>query len=290
MKFPFLGFGVGLRTRHYSHVIKDRPEIDWFEVISENYMVSGGRPLFVLREVLKHYPVVMHGVSLSLGSADPLNFDYLKKLKNLAEWVQPAWISDHLCWTGIGGKNSHDLRPLPYTEECLAHLASKIKQVQDFLERPLVIENVSSYLEYTHSTMTEWDFLSALTREADCYLLADINNIYVSAKNHRFDPATYLEALPKNRVVQFHLAGHSDKGTHLLDTHDHPVKKEVWDLYAKALKLFGPVSTLIEWDEHIPPFEGLMDEVEKAKKKFLGVYEQPFAKNRGTPLELHHRA
>ncbi|MBI2339171.1 MAG: DUF692 domain-containing protein, partial [Deltaproteobacteria bacterium] len=186
-------------------------------------MASGGRPLYVLDKVRERYPMVMHGVSMSLGSADPLNPDYLKKLKNLADRIRPAWISDHLCWTGVHGKNAHDLLPLPYTGECLKHLTNKIRQVQDFLEQPLVIENVSSYLEYSHSTFTEWDFLADLARESGCYLLVDINNIYVSAKNHGFDPMTYLRAIPKDRAVQFHLAGHSRKKTHLLDTHDHPV-------------------------------------------------------------------
>ncbi|MBI1909394.1 MAG: DUF692 domain-containing protein [Deltaproteobacteria bacterium] len=291
---PFLGFGVGLRTKHYGYILKNEPPIDWFEVISENYMVPGGRPLFVLDQIKERYPVVMHGVSLSIGSTDPLNKVYLKNLKSLAERVQPQWISDHLCWTGTGGHNAHDLLPLPYNEEALDHVVRRVKMVQDFLERPLLLENVSSYLQFTHSTMTEWEFLSSVAREADCFILLDINNIYVSAVNHSFDPQEYLHAVPVDRVKQYHLAGHSDKGTHLLDTHDHPIKPEVWGLYKQAIRRFGPVSTLVEWDDHIPPFPKLFEVAKKAKKMYLTFNEAPARTisqdDTATPLEIHQSA
>lgn len=268
MPFPFLGFGAGLRRNHFSYILEEKPKVDWFEAISENFMVAGGRPLFVLDRMRENYPVVLHGVSLSIGSADPLNRDYLKKLKTLIARVQPAWVSDHLCWTGVGGRNLHDLLPLPYTEEVVAHVSRRVRDVQDFLGRQILLENVSSYMEYTHSTMTEWEFLCAVCEKADCFVLLDINNIYVSSVNHNFKAMDYLTAVPRERVKQFHLAGHQDKKTHLLDTHDHPVKKDVWELYAEALRRFGPISTLIEWDDKIPPFPRLMEEVEKAKILF----------------------
>src|SRR5579863_716908 len=255
--FPFLGFGVGLRRPHYGHILDRHPPMDWFEVISENFMVDGGRPLQVLAGVRERYPIVMHGVSLSIGSTDPLNRNYLDTLAALARRFQPAWISDHLCWTGVGGRNLHDLLPLPYTEESLMHVARRIREVQDILERPILIENVSSYMAYTHSTLTEWDFLAAVADQADCGILLDINNIFVNAFNHRFDARGYIDAMPVERVVQFHLAGHADHGTYLLDTHDHPVRPEVWDLYEYAVRRLGAVSTLIEWDDNIPAFEVL---------------------------------
>lgn len=229
-------------------------------------MVPGGRPLFILDQIREHYPVVMHGVSLSIGSTDPLNKNYLKQLKSLAGRVKPAWISDHLCWTGVGGHNVHDLLPLPYTEKVIRHVASRIRQVQDFLGRQILLENVSSYLELSQSTLTEWEFLKAVCEEADCKILLDVNNIYVSACNHGFDPVTYLNAIPRGRVGQFHLAGHSNKKTHLLDTHDHPVKEAVWELYSLAVKRFGRISTLIEWDEKIPSFLRVRQEALKAGK------------------------
>ncbi len=282
MKFPFLGFGVGLRTKHYPFILKQWPRMDWFEVISENYMVDGGRPLHILEKIRERYPVVMHGVSLSIGSADPINREYLRKLKTLADRVNPAWISDHLCWTSVGGRNLHDLLPLPYTEEVIRHVVKRIKEVQDFLGRPFVLENVSSYMSFTDSVMTEWEFLKTIVIEADCKILLDINNIYVSSVNHSFDPEEYLGAIPQDRVVQFHLAGHSHKGKYLLDTHDHPIIPKVWDLYEKALKRFGPISTLIEWDDHIPTFPKLQEAVKKAKI----IYE----KNAEAPLEAHYGA
>jgi uncharacterized protein (UPF0276 family) len=248
--------------------------MDWFEVISENFMVAGGRPLEVLERVREHYPVVLHGVSLSIGSTDPLNREYLKQLSSLAERFQPAWISDHLCWTGVGGHNLHDLLPLPYTEEALRHVVRRIRIVQEILARPILIENVSSYMEFTSSTLTEWEFLAAVAEEADCGILLDINNIYVSAFNHRFDPLTYIDAVPIERVVQFHMAGHSDHGTYLLDTHDHPVREEVWSLYEYAVRRFGEVSTLIEWDDNIPEFPELAATVEEARRRSATVVNE----------------
>ena len=264
--FPRLGCGLGLRREHYGHVLEHWPELDWFEIISENFMVPGGRPLWVLDQVLERYPVVMHGVSMSIGSTDPLNLDYLRQLKALAERVRPRWVSDHLCWTGVGGKNAHDLLPLPYTEETIAHVAQRVRAVQDVLERPILLENVSSYLAYRDSEHSEWDCLAEIARRADCYILLDVNNVYVSAFNHGFDAREYLWAIPVERVVQFHLAGHTDKGSHLLDTHDHPIIDPVWRLYEEAVRRFGPLSTLVERDDRIPEFPELAAEVETARK------------------------
>ena len=264
-RFPFLGHGVGLRRPHYGHVLENTPAMDWFEVISENFMVPGGRPRHVLERVRADYPVVLHGVSLSLGSSDPLNLDYVRALAELVRWVEPPWVSDHLCWTGVLGYNTHDLLPLPYTEEAIGHVADRIARVQDTLGRQMLIENVSSYLTYTHSTMTEWEFLSAVADRADCGIFLDVNNIYVSATNHGFAPADYLAGVPPDRVAQFHLAGFSDRTTFLHDTHDHPVADPVWDLYAQAVHRFGPLSTLIEWDDHIPTFERLSAEADRAR-------------------------
>jgi uncharacterized protein (UPF0276 family) len=254
MEFPFLGFGVGLRTKHYNEILDNEPAVDWFEVISENFMVAGGRPLHILEKVRARYPIALHGVSLSIGSSDPLNLDYLRQLKELARRFEPAWISDHLCWTGVGGRNAHDLLPLPYTPEVLAHVVERVRRVQDVLGRRILLENVSTYLEFQHSVMPEWEFLSQVAVQADCGILLDVNNIFVSAFNHGFSAEEYLHAVPIERVQQFHLAGHSDKGTFLHDTHDHPVADAVWDLYAHAVRRFGCVSTLIEWDDQIPPF------------------------------------
>jgi uncharacterized protein (UPF0276 family) len=263
--FPFLGFGIGLRRDHYLHILEAHPQVDWFEILSENFMVSGGRPLEVLDGVRARYPLVMHGVSMSIGSTDPVRRDYLRELKALAHRIEPAWISDHLCWTGVGGRNLHDLLPLPYTPEVVPHVAARIREVQDFLERPMLIENVSSYMAFADSSITEWDFLAEIAERADCGILLDINNIFVSAFNHRFDARTYIDAIPVERVIQFHLAGHSDYGTYLLDTHDHPVRDEVWDLYAHAVRRFGAVSALIEWDDNIPEFDVLMETAAKAR-------------------------
>jgi len=263
--FPFLGFGVGLRRPHYAHIIDARPRIDWFEVISENFMVPGGRPLQVLEVVRANYPIVLHGVSLSIGSTDPLNRGYLRELRDLARRFEPAWISDHLCWTGVGGRNLHDLLPLPYTGETVRHVAARIREVQDLLGRRILIENVSSYLQFTDSNLTEWQFLAAVADEADCAILLDVNNIFVSAFNHGFDAHTYIDSVPVGRVAQFHLAGHSDHGTHLLDTHDHPIRGEVWALYERAVRRFGNVAALIEWDDNIPEFDVLAAAADRAR-------------------------
>lgn len=261
-----LGFGLGLRTEHFDHVLTTQPEVDWFEVLSENYMVAGGKPRYYLKEIGERYPLVMHGVSMSIGSTDPLNMDYLKALKQLANDVQPQWISDHICWTSVHGVNSHDLLPLPYTEETIKHVAERIKIVQDVLGRRILMENVSSYLSYQDSTMDEWEFVSAVAEASDCLILLDINNIYVSARNHNFNPLDYLAKIPPKRVQQFHLAGHSDYGDYVIDTHDNDVPPSVWDLYRQALLRFGSVSTMIERDANIPAFPALLDELNIAKK------------------------
>ncbi len=262
---PSLGFGLGLRTDHYEDILNSHPQVDWLEVISENYLIPGGKPLYFLDRIRAEYPCVMHGVSLSIGSVDPLDREYLMQLKALAQRIEPAWISDHLCWTGMAGKNSHDLLPLPYTEEALKHIAQKVRQLQDFLGRRILLENVSSYVSYKESTLTEWEFLSALTREADCLLLLDVNNIYVSAFNHQFDAEEFLRGVPAERVQQIHLAGHSDCGDHLIDTHDADIIDPVWALYGKAIELLGPVSTMIERDDHIPPLADLVAELSIAR-------------------------
>lgn len=262
---PDLGFGVGLRTTHYPHILKHKPDVDWFEIISENYMDSGGRPRHVLEQIVERYPVVMHGVSLSIGSTDPLNFEYLGKLKALAEWTSPAWVSDHVCWTGVNGLNGHDLLPLPYNEETLQHVVSRIRTVQDFLERPLVLENPSTYVTFADSTMSEWDFVTRMAEEADCGLLLDVNNVYVSCFNHDLDPENFIRSLPHERIVQFHLAGHTHCGTHIIDTHDNFVVDRVWELYRLAHQLTGGVSTLLEWDAQIPDFDVVHGEVLKAR-------------------------
>ena len=266
--FPFLGFGVGLRRPHYTHILETHPAVDWFEVISENFMVPGGRPLEVLEKVRERYPIVLHGVSMSLGSTDPLDRQYLARLRDLARRFEPAWISDHLCWTGVGGRNLHDLLPLPYTEEAILWVASRIRQVQETLERPILIENVSSYMAFAASTMTEWDFLSAVAEQADCGILLDVNNVYVSAFNHGFEPERYIDSVPVERVAQYHLAGHSDHGAYLLDTHDHPVPPEVWSLYERAVRRFGRVSALVEWDDNIPEFPTLQSTADEARARY----------------------
>jgi len=255
-----LGQGVGLRRDHFERVLSGPTRVAWFEVISENFMVKGGRPLEVLDRVRRDYPIVLHGVSMNIGSTDPLNLDYLDRLGALASRVQPAWVSDHLCWTGVGGHNAHDLLPLPYTEETLAHVVDRVRRVQDRLGRRIALENVSSYLTYQASALTEWDFLAQVAERADCGILLDVNNIFVSARNHGFEPETYLAAIPAGRVWQFHLAGHSDLGGYLLDTHDHPVRDEVWTLYRSAVERFGDVATLIEWDGNIPAWDRLEQE------------------------------
>ncbi|HLK85449.1 MAG TPA: DUF692 domain-containing protein [Candidatus Binataceae bacterium] len=270
--FATLGFGVGLRRPHYARVLETDSSdgaaaVDWFEIISENFMVEGGRPLAVLEGVRARYPVAMHGVGLSIGSSDPLNRSYLNDLSALIRRIEPAWVSDHLCWTGVGGRNLHDLLPLPYTEEAVHHVARRIRQVQDALQRTILIENVSSYMTFRASRMEEWEFVAAVAEEANCAILLDINNVFVNAFNHGFDPRRYVDAIPVDRVVQFHLAGHSDHGHYLLDTHDHPVRPEVWALYEHAVARYGRVPTLIEWDDHIPEFAVLAGVAEEARRR-----------------------
>lgn len=262
---PPLGFGLGLRIPHYETILESQPAVDWFEVLSENYMVPGGKPRHYLDRIRAHYPIVMHGVSLSIGSSDPLNLDYLRQLKTLADQIEPRWISDHLCWTGVDNTNLHDLMPLPYTEEALQHVVERVSAVQEILGRRLLLENVSSYVTYKNSEMSEWDFLREVAQRADSLLLLDINNIYVSSYNHGFDPLEYIDAIPVNRVQQFHLAGHRNQGGYIIDTHDEPVIDRVWELYAHAVRRFGPVSTMIERDDNIPPLETLLVELERAR-------------------------
>lgn len=262
---PHLGFGLGLRSEHYLDFIEHEQAVDWLEILSENYMIAGGKPLYYLDEIAERYPLAMHGVSLSIGSVDPLNKKYLQDLKKLAQRVKPKWISDHLCWTGTQGINLHDLMPLPYTEEALAHLVRRITQVQDFLDQRILVENVSSYLSFPHSTLSEWEFLRELAQQADCLILLDINNIHVSAHNHGFDPLTYLAAMPAERIQQIHLAGHLNQGDYSIDTHDHEIVDSVWDLYAESVKRFGPISTMIERDDNIPPLHILLNELQKAR-------------------------
>lgn len=259
-----LGVGIGLRPVHFGQILSGEPQIDWFEVLSENYMDTGGRPLYLLDQVVERYPVALHGVSLSVGSTDPLDREYLAKLKALAERTKAGWVSDHLCWTGVLGRNTHDLLPLPYDEATLRHVVSRIREVQDVLERPLVLENPSTYLEFQSSTISEWDFLTRMAIEADCGLLLDVNNVYVSAFNHGFSAEEYIDSIPADRVVQYHLAGHTNKGTHIVDTHSGPALDEVWALYARATARTGLVSTLFEWDADIPPLEDVVVEARKA--------------------------
>ena len=261
----FLGFGLGLRKDHYHTILEEKPAVDWFEILSENYMVEGGKPLHYLDRIRADYPIVMHGVSLSIGGSDPLDMNYLAQLKKLQTRVEPKWISDHLCWTSNAHINMHDLLPLPYNNEALRHVVSRISQVQDFLGTQILIENLSSYLNYTTSEMTEWEFLSEIAKQADCLLLLDVNNVYVSARNHHFDAMDYINALPTNRVQQIHIAGHRDLGHCVIDTHDEDVCDDVWNLYRKTAALLGPVSTMIERDDDIPPLKDLLIELSQAK-------------------------
>lgn len=261
-----LGLGVGLRTAHFAHILEHQPAVDWFEIISENFMDCGGRPRFVLDQIAERYPIVMHGVSMSIGSTDPLNLEYLRKLKKLAVEVNARWVSDHVCWTGIAAKNTHDLLPIPYNEESLAHICQRIGVVQDILERPLVLENPSTYVTFRDSTMSEWEFIRQMTVETGCQLLLDVNNVYVSSVNHDFSPTEYLDSIPADRVVQFHLAGHTDLGTHCIDTHDGHVVQRVWELFRYAYQIGIRASTLLEWDANIPEFDVLHAEVLKAKE------------------------
>lgn len=260
------GFGLGLRPDHYQAILDTSPAVDWLEAITENYLLPGGLPLRHLERIRERFELVLHGVSLSIGCADPPEAEYLSQVRQLADRIEPAWISDHLCWTGIGGVNLHDLLPLPYTQEAVNLVAAHVGRVQDALGRQILLENVSSYLEYQESEMSEWQFVNAIAEKSDCALLLDVNNIYVSSINHGFDPLTYLRAMPRARIKQIHLAGHSNHGNHLIDTHDQPVCEAVWQLYGEAVKLFGAVPTMIERDDNIPPLAQLVAELDIARR------------------------
>jgi hypothetical protein len=262
-----LGIGVGLRTAHYREILSRFPKVDWFEILSDNYLYTQGRPLEILDLVAERYPVVMHGVSLSIGSTDPLDWDYVRELKILRNRVGARWISDHLCWTSVAGRNTHDLLPLPFTEEALLHTARRVRQVQDFLEGPLVLENPSSYVEFAGTSLREWEFLKGVAELADCGILLDVNNVLVSAKNHGFDPDQYLSALPMERVVQIHVAGHTDHGTHAIDSHIGPVPDAVWALLRRARQLGADAPVLLEWDAEIPEIDVVLREAERARPK-----------------------
>ena len=263
---PDLGLGVGLRTRHFRHITEHWPEVDWFEILSENFIDTEGRPTWYLDQIAERYPIVMHGVCLSVGSTDPIDFDFLDKLRRLAARVKAVWLGDHICWTGVAGINGHDLYPVPYTEASLRHMVSRVKIIQDYLERPLVLENPSTYLTFASSTMPEEEFIARLATESGCALLLDVNNVYVTCRNHDLDPAAWLDAIPYDHVVQVHLAGHTDNGTHCIDTHDGHVIDAVWDLYAQVHRAAGRRATLLEWDAKIPPFPDLQKEVRKAAR------------------------
>lgn len=262
---PDLGLGLGLRHVHFEYILKHKPKVDWFEIISENFMYSHGKPRHILRTLAEQYPIVMHGVSLSIGSTDKLDMDYLHKLRTLADEVQPKWISDHLCWTGLAGINTHDLLPVPLNEQSLNHIRPRIEKVQDFLGRPLILENPSTYLQFQQSDIPEHEFLSALVKSAGCGLLLDVNNTYVSCFNSGADPVHYIDNLPADAIVQIHIAGHQHRGTHIIDTHDREISSAVWTLYQQAWNRTGGVSTLLEWDGNIPDFETCLAELYKAK-------------------------
>ena len=264
--FTNYGVGIGLRVPHYRHILEKKPVVDWFEIISENYMIDGGRPLSVLDNILDQYRVVQHGVSMYFGSADPLSREHLRRLKSLVRRTGTPWLSDHLCWGSVDGTYTHDLLPMPYTFEAARITAEKVRQAQDFLEIPIAVENVSSYAEFHVSQMTEWEFLNEVVEQADCGILLDVNNIYVSSQNHTFDPRKYVDAIPAERVAQIHIAGHSKFEKYILDTHDHPVLDPVWSLYARAIERCGPTATLLEWDDSIPSFEEVHAEALKANR------------------------
>ncbi len=266
---PDLGVGLGLRTVHYGRIVETWPEVAWFEILSDNYMRTEGRPLDFLDQIAARYPIAMHGVSLSIGSTDPLDRAYLGELRALRDRVRARWVSDHLCWTGVGGRNTHDLLPMPYTEEALAHVADRVRAVQDLLGAPLALENPSTYVEHAGAAMPEWEFLARLAERADCAILLDVNNVFVSAYNHGFDPQEYLAAVPYDRVVQMHVAGHTNHGTHIIDSHVGPVIDEVWQLLGQAWKRAGGVSVLLEWDAEIPGFEETHAEALRARR-FIG--------------------
>ena len=267
MALPFLGHGVGLRVPHYQRALEHGLDVDWVEVITENFFGGGGRPRAVIERLRREMPLVLHGVSLGIGSGDAPNLEYLRKVRRLAEELDPAWVSDHLCWTSLGGHHSHDLLPLPYTQEALARVVDNVDRTQSVLGRPLLLENVSSYVGYRASEMPEWEFLAQISRRSGCYLLLDLNNILVSAHNHGFEPDQYLAGVPAEKVAQFHLANHADRGIYRFDDHRGPVPEEVWDLYERAVDLFGPVSSLVEWDEDVPPWELLRDQQREAARR-----------------------
>jgi hypothetical protein len=274
-----LGIGIGLRSVHYPHILAEWPKLDWFEILSENYMNTGGRPLQILDEVAARYPIAMHGVSMNIGSTDPLDRAYLQELKALQKRCGARWISDHLCWTGVQGENLHDLLPMPCTSEALAHLSRRVRQVQDILEQPLILENPSTYLEFAHADMDEPEFLAELCKATGCGLLLDVNNVYVSACNHGFDAAEYLARIPRDAVHELHLAGHVRRpcpgGEILIDSHSEPVCAEVWHLYANALRRFGAVPTLVEWDAELPPLHVLVGEARKADAMLAALERSP---------------
>ena len=261
-----LGFGLGLRPDHYESILAEQPAIDFFEALSENYLVAGGKPLHYLERIRERYPVVLHGVSMSIGATSALDLEYLRSLKALIRRIEPAWVSDHLCWTGVDGVNLHDLMPLPYTEAALQHVAARVRQVQDLLGQQLLLENVSSYVGYSASAMSEWEFLSRLTEASDCLLLFDVNNVYVNSVNHRFDPLEFVNGVPPERVRQLHLAGHDHHGHYIVDTHDAPVADPVWTLFQRVCERFGPISTLLERDANIPPLGELVAELDLARR------------------------
>lgn len=265
-KPPYLGFGLGLRPQHYQDILEGDPNVDWFEVISENYMVPGGQPMRMLDKIRARYPIVMHGVSLSIASTQALDENYLRDLKSLARRCEPRFISDHLCWTGVHGVNLHDLLPVPYTREALDHVVARVHYVQDYLGQAIALENVSSYVQFSHSEMSEWEFIAELTRRTGCWLVFDVNNVFVSAFNHEFDAHAFIAGIPKERIVQFHLAGHEHNMSHIVDTHDALICDEVWDLYRTALRHFGAVSAIIERDDHIPPLGELVQELDQARR------------------------
>lgn len=262
---PKPAFGLGMRPVHYPALLENPGCVDWLEALSDNYLVPGGKPLYYLDKLRADYPMAMHGVALDIGGTDALDESYLRSLRALADRIQPMWISDHLCWNGVDGVNLHDLMPLPYTEEALRHLTGRIARAQDVLGQQILIENVSSYLSYAADEMTEWEFIATLAKQADCLILLDVNNVYVSSRNHGFDPLDYLRAIPAARVRQMHLAGHSDHGDYLVDTHDAPVADAVWSLYGHAARMFPGVATMIERDDHIPPLEELVAELQIAR-------------------------
>jgi len=272
--FTEYGVGIGLRIPHYRHILGKKPVVDWFEIISENYMVDGGRPLEVLDQILEQYNVVQHGVSMYFGSVTAPDPEHLKRLKQLVKRTKTPWLSDHLCWGSVDGRYTHDLLPMPYTWEAVKLTAERIRHVQDYLEIPVVVENVSSYAEYHVSEMAEWEFLNEVVESADCGILLDVNNIYVSSQNHSFDPFTYVNAVPADRIAQIHIAGHSKFEKYILDTHDHPVLEPVWQLYARTIQRAGPTATLLEWDDNIPSFEEVHAEALKANR-FLQAAAKP---------------